>query len=348
MTSTTGVVRSDIYKEHLADYPHVESPQRLEVIYDMLDSADMAGKFVTISPRPATHDELAWIHSESHIQRVAATQGKPYASLDPDTKTTPVSYEAAKLAVGGLFSLVDKIYDGTVRNGFALARPPGHHAERDRAMGFCLFNNVALGARYAMNRYSAGRVLIVDWDLHHGNATQNSFFHDPAVLYFSTHQFPYYPGSGSLREVGWGEGKGFTVNVPLGPGHGDGEFFQIFKQILCPIAKEFKPDFILLSAGFDTYMDDPLGGMKVTPKGYAALTRITMDLAKECCSERLAVTLEGGYHLEGLRESVKAVLKELAQESILTRLDLESLEQGLPPLIVKEVVHTQEKYWPCF
>ena len=347
MPSTTSIVRHDIYKEHLADYPHVESPQRLRVIYDMLDSADMAGKFVTISPRPATHDELAWIHSESHIQRVAATQNKPFASLDPDTKTTRLSYEAAILAAGGLFSLIDKIFDGTTRNGFALVRPPGHHAERDRAMGFCLFNNVALGARYAMNAYSVRRILIVDWDLHHGNATQNSFFKDPAALYFSTHQFPYYPGSGNLREVGRGEGKGFTVNVPLWPGHGDGEFFQIFKQILCPIAKDFKPDLILLSAGFDTYVDDPLGGMKVTPKGYAALTRIIMDLAKACCSERLAITLEGGYHLEGLRESVKAVLKELAQESMLTRSDLESLEQAPPPPIVKEVVRAQEQFWPC-
>ena len=347
MPSTTGIVRHDIYKEHLADYPHVGSPQRLQVIYDMLDSADMAGKFVTICPRPATHDELAWIHSESHIQRVAATQNDPFASLDPDTKTTRLSYEAAILAAGGLFSLIDKIFDGTTRNGFALVRPPGHHAERDRAMGFCLFNNVALGARYAMNAYSVRRILLVDWDLHHGNATQNSFFEDPAALYFSTHQFPYYPGSGNLREVGRGEGKGFTVNVPLWPGHGDGEFFQIFKQILCPIAKDFKPDFILLSAGFDTYVDDPLGGMKVTPKGYAALTRIIMDLAKACCSERLAITLEGGYHLEGLRESVKAVLKELAQESTLTRSDLEALEQAPPPPIVKEVVQAQEQFWPC-
>lgn len=346
MSSSTGVVRHDLYKEHLVGYPHVESPKRLEVVYDMLEGADMAEKFVTISPRSATEEELAWVHSESHVQRVAATDGKPHSSLDPDTQTTPQSYQAAKLAAGGLFFLIDNIYDGTVRNGFALVRPPGHHAERDRAMGFCLFNNVALGARYVMNTYSVKRVLIVDWDLHHGNATQNTFYGDSAVLYFSTHQFPYYPGSGNLTEVGHGDGKGFTLNVPLWPGHGDEEFFQIFKQILCPIASAFKPEFILISAGFDTYVDDPLGGMKVTPKGYAALTRTMMQIAKTCCSDKLAITLEGGYHLEGLRESVKAVLKELVGDSILTQDDIESFEKSPAPAIVEEVVKAQRLYWP--
>ncbi len=346
MASGTGVVRHDIYKKHLADYPHVESPQRLEAIYDMLDRPDMSATLVTVPPRPATHQELAWVHSRSHIQRVAATDGKPHVSLDPDTQTTPLSYQAAKLAAGGFFSLIDKIFDGTVCNGFALVRPPGHHAEHDRAMGFCLFNNVALGARYAMNTYGVKKVLIADWDLHHGNATQNTFYNEAAVLYFSTHQFPYYPGSGNLTQVGHGDGKGFTVNVPLWPGHGDTEFFQIFKHILLPIASAFQPELILVSAGFDTYMDDPLGGMKVTPKGYAALTRLLMDLARTHCSQKLAITLEGGYHVAGQRESVKAVLKELAKESVLTQDDLASLESGTPPPVVEEVIQVQRAYWP--
>jgi acetoin utilization deacetylase AcuC-like enzyme len=335
-----------MYKKHLADYSHVESPKRLDVIYSMLDEVDMAGKFVGISPRPATQDELSWVHSEYHIKRVAATDGKSHVSLDPDTQTTSQSYQAAKLAVGGVLTLMDNIFDGTVRNGFALVRPPGHHAERDRAMGFCLFNNVAYGALYAMNTYAAKRVLIVDWDLHHGNATQNSFYEDPNVLYFSTHQFPHYPGSGALTEVGRGNGKGFTVNVPLLPGHGDGEFYQIFKAILRPIADSFKPDFILVSAGFDTYHEDPLGGMRVTPKGYAALTGILMELADTHCSGRLAFTLEGGYHLAGLRESVNAVLKELSHESILAEEDLAFLDEASPPGIVKEVMAVQKRFWP--
>lgn len=346
MSTSTGVVCHDLYKQHLANLPHVESPERLQVIYDMLDAADMAGKFVSISPRPATHKELAWVHSDAHTKRVAGTDGVAHVSLDPDTQTTPLSYQAAKLAVGGLFSLVDKIFDGTVKNGFALIRPPGHHAEMDRAMGFCLFNNVALGARYAMNTYGARKILIVDWDLHHGNATQHTFYTDPDVLYFSTHQYPYYPGTGSLREVGHGDGIGLTVNVPLWPGHGDSDFFKIFKQILYPIASVFKPELIFVSAGFDTYAGDPLGGMNVTPQGYAAMTRVIMDLAKAYASERVAITLEGGYHLTGLKESVKAVLKELAGDSVLTPDSLEAFEKEAAPPIVDEVIQVQRPYWP--
>ena len=332
--------------QHLANFPHVESPQRLQAIYEMLDEPDMAGKFTLVPPRPATHEELAWVHSESHIKRVAQTEGKAHTSLDPDTQTTALSYEAAKLAAGGLCSLVDAIFDGTIKNGFALVRPPGHHAERGRAMGFCLFNNVAVGACYAMKRHGVKKILIIDWDLHHGNATQNSFYEAPDVLYFSTHQYPYYPGTGGIKEVGSGDGTGFTVNVPLWPGHGDREFYQVFDQILCPIADAFKPELIFISAGFDTYAGDPLGGMKVTPKGYAAMTRLIMDMASEYASERLAVTLEGGYHLEGLRTSVRAVLKELTGETVLAPPDLDPFEEAEAPPIVHEVIQVQKPYWP--
>ena len=346
MPSQTGIVRHEIYKEHLVGYPHVESPKRLEVIYNMLDEADMAGRFQVVSPRPARHDELSWVHSESHVKRIASTDGKAYVSLDPDTQATSQSYQAATLAVGGLLALVDKIYDGTLKNGFALVRPPGHHAESNRAMGFCLFNNVAHGAIYAQKVHGAEKVLIVDWDLHHGNATQNSFYENPNVLFFSTHQYPHYPGSGGLKEVGRGEGSGYTINVPLRTGLGDGDFYQIFKVILGPVLDSFKPDFILVSAGFDTYYKDPLGGMGVTPKGYAALTRVLMNLANIHCSGKLVLTLEGGYHLTGLKESVKAVLKELSHESILTHDDLASLEASHPPPVIKEVISVQKKYWP--
>ena len=347
MTShRTGIVRHEKYKEHLAGYYHVESPKRLEVIYSMLDEGDMAGKFEVISPRPATDEELCWVHDKSHVKRIADTDGKPYVSLDPDTQTTSQSYQAARLAVGGLLTLVDKIYEGTVENGFALVRPPGHHAERHRAMGFCLFNNIAYGALYAQKVRGAERVLIVDWDLHHGNATQHSFYDNPKVLFLSTHQYPHYPGSGALQEVGRGKGSGYTINVPLRSGYGDGDFYQIFKAILGPVTEGFKPDFILVSAGFDTYYQDPLGGMRVTPRGYAALTRILMELAHTHCSGKLALTLEGGYHLEGLRESVKAVLKELSGDSMLTDNELASLTATSPPSVIKEVIAVQKKFWP--
>jgi acetoin utilization deacetylase AcuC-like enzyme len=205
---------------------------------------------------------------------------------------------------------------------------------------------VALAAVYAMRRYGVKKILIVDWDLHHGNATQHTFYDEPGVLYFSTHQYPYYPGTGGLREVGTEDGTGFTVNVPLWPGHGDREYYQIFKRILFPIMGTFEPEFIFISAGFDTYAGDPLGGMRVTPQGYAAMTRLMMEIASEYASERLAVTLEGGYHLEGLRESVKAVLNEMVGDSALTASDLETLAKAAPPPVVDEVIQVQRSYWP--
>jgi acetoin utilization deacetylase AcuC-like enzyme len=324
----------------------VESPRRLEVIYETLDGPDMKNCFVDLPPREADEETLARVHSQSHIRRVAATAGKPHTSLDPDTHTTAMSYQAAKMAVGGLCVLIDGVFEEAIKNGFALVRPPGHHAESDRAMGFCLFNNVACAAKYAMHRYDVRRILIVDWDLHHGNATQNTFYDDQNVLYVSTHQFPHYPGSGSLTEVGRGAGKGFTINVPLPPGQGDAAFFQIFQKILVPVAESFRPELILISAGFDTYIDDPLGGMNVTARGYRALTRIIMDLAETHCSGRLVVTLEGGYHLAGLQISTAGVLRELSQEDSLTAAEITALETAPEPPVLKEVIGIQSNFWP--
>jgi acetoin utilization deacetylase AcuC-like enzyme len=346
MPKRTGIVRHPIYTQHLAGYPHVESPRRLEVIYEALDGPDMKHRFVDLPPREADEASLARVHSRNHIRRVAATAGKPQTSLDPDTQTTAMSYQAAKMAVGGLFVLIDAVFEGAIKNGFALVRPPGHHAESDRAMGFCLFNNVACAAKYAMHEYDVQRILIVDWDIHHGNATQKTFYDDQDVLYFSTHQYPHYPGSGSLTEVGRSAGEGFTINVPLSPGQGDAAFFQIFKKILVPVAESFRPELILISAGFDTYVDDPLGGMNVTAKGYRALTRIMMDLAETYCSGRLVVTLEGGYHLGGLQISTTEVLRELSQEGFLTPEEMTALETAPEPPVIKEVIGIHSDFWP--
>jgi acetoin utilization deacetylase AcuC-like enzyme len=265
-------------------------------------------------------------------------------ALDPDTQTTARSYEAALQAAGGLPALIDHLLAGRLDNGFALVRPPGHHAEAHRAMGFCLFNNVAVGAAYARQKHGLGRILIIDWDLHHGNGTQHSFWNDPQVLYFSTHQYPYYPGTGGLDETGGKEAPGFTVNVPLAGGCLDEDFVQIFERILLPIGRQFQPDLILVSAGFDTYYEDPLGAMMVTPQGFARLTRLVMELARSVCQNRLLLVLEGGYHLEGLRQSVRAVLKELSGHSLLTL--EETREDNRPDLpVVQRVWSVQQKYW---
>jgi acetoin utilization deacetylase AcuC-like enzyme len=340
------LVRDERYKDHIPDYPHVENAQRLEVIYEALNEKDLKGLWQKVEPRLATAEELRFVHTDSYIQRIAATQHRSYTSLDADTQTSALSYQTALLAAGGFMNLVEAIWKGDFKNGFALVRPPGHHAEADRAMGFCLFNNVAVGARYLTNVLGARRVLIVDWDLHHGNGTQHSFEKDNDILYFSTHQFPHYPGTGRHYEVGEGRGEGFTVNVPLSYGHGDETFMQIFTRLLRPIALQFQPDFILVSAGFDTHYLDPLGGMRVTEQGFAAMTRILKDIAKTCCGGKLALTLEGGYHLEALRNSVKAVIAELcaADNDLDSYASMEEVDQNLHPE-VERVVAVHRKYW---
>jgi acetoin utilization deacetylase AcuC-like enzyme len=345
----TGIVQDERYMNHQMGAYHPESPRRLEVIYTMLEDADMQGNYTNVPVRRAEREELLWIHSPDYVERLASTEGKEYTYLDPDTQTSPGSYEAALLAAGGLCEAISMVHSGELDNAFALVRPPGHHAERAQAMGFCLFNNVAVGARYAQEHLKLNRIMVVDWDLHHGNGTQHSFEEDASILYFSTHQYPYYPGTGALTEAGKEKGEGFTVNVPLSMGYGDGEYVGIFEKILRPVTLEFNPEIILVSAGFDIYMEDPLGGMNVTPEGFAGLTRSIMQMANECCEGKVVITLEGGYNLEGLRDSVKAVLKELGRFSETdTRALLNKADQRALDHVTKQVIEVQSRYWKGF
>jgi acetoin utilization deacetylase AcuC-like enzyme len=344
--TSTGIVKDTRYMDHwMGDY-HPECPQRLKVIYDMLEEPGMAGKFQKIPPRFADKKELLLVHAGYYIDTLAATSGIEYTYLDPDTQTCAASYDAAVLAAGGLCEAISKVCAGELKNAFALVRPPGHHAEKAQAKGFCLFNNVAVGARYAQESLGIGRVLIVDWDLHHGNGTQHSFEEDPTILYFSTHQFPYYPGTGAYSEIGTGKGRGFTINVPLTIGYGDAEYLSIFHRILKPIAMEYQPELILVSAGFDIYIGDPLGGMNVTPQGFAAMTRSIMDIADQCCGGKLVLTLEGGYDLDGERDSVREVLKEMAGLNKVNLADLMgSVMQEMVDSVVTRVKNVHGQYW---
>jgi acetoin utilization deacetylase AcuC-like enzyme len=331
----TGIVIDERFLNHFMGPYHPESPERLAAIYAMLEQEDMRRQFKLVPVRRAERDEIQEIHAPEYIKSIAATEGKEYTYLDPDTQTSAGSYEAALLAAGSLCQAIAMVNQNELQNAFALVRPPGHHAERSRAMGFCLFNNVAIGARFAQKALKLGSILIVDWDLHHGNGTQHSFEDDPSVLYFSTHQYPYYPGTGAFDEVGLGEGLGYTVNVPLPPGCGDGEFLGIYENILKPIALEFKPEFILVSAGFDCHADDPLGGMRITNEGFAGLTRAVMQIAESCCRGKLVLTLEGGYNIQRQKEAVKCVLQEL---SGLRQTDLTALLAKADPAKLRTII----------
>lgn len=347
MAFRTGIVKDPIFMEHNPGPYHPESPERLKVLYEMLQEPEVKGGFLDLKPRPAKREDLERVHDTRYIDRVADTAGKPRISLDPDTQTSPRSYEAALMAAGGCLEAIDKIINGEIRNAFAMIRPPGHHAEPSRAMGFCLFNNVAIAARYAQACHGLDRVMILDWDLHHGNGTQWIFYDDPTVLYGSTHQYPYYPGTGSFQEVGKGKGTGYTVNIPLSVGHGDSEFVGIYRRIFCAIGRKFKPRLLIISAGFDIYRGDPLGGMGVSPEGFGLMARVLLEMAEEVCGGRVLVALEGGYDLQGLREGGKAVLMELMgkRSSHLDPQSVESEGKSRVDAIVKRVKEVHGEKW---
>jgi acetoin utilization deacetylase AcuC-like enzyme len=311
---TTGVAIDRRYMDHDMGAYHVESPARIEILARMLEE-DPPVPYRPIAPRPATEEELAWVHERGHIDLIRSTAGKT-VPLDMDTVAGPKTWETALLAAGGLLETVDRVLDGTVRNALALVRPPGHHAEASRAMGFCFFNNAAVAAEHLVRRRGLERVLIVDWDLHHGNGTERAFYERRDVMYFSTHQVPLYPGTGAARFFGHGEGHGYNLNVPLLAGKGDADYVFIFEKILAPVAAQFEPDFILASAGFDIAAADPLGGMEVTPAGFGRLAGSLVAMAERTASGRLAIVLEGGYHPAALREGVREVLKALSRGAV--------------------------------
>jgi acetoin utilization deacetylase AcuC-like enzyme len=306
----------------------------------MADSLPPDGP-VRLTPRAATPEEIMTVHSSRHFDLVAESSGKSGYAFDPDTYASAGSFQASLISAGGLLTVSEAIMRGEIDNGFALVRPPGHHAERDRAMGFCLFNNIAIAARVLLDSSDIERVLIVDWDVHHGNGTQNIFYEDPRVLYASLHRYPFYPGSGAVRETGSGRGAGYTVNIPLPAGSGDSEFIQAGREIIKPIAEQFEPDFVLVSAGFDAHRRDPLGGLNVTEAGYAQLTRILMDVAAGSADGRLALVLEGGYDLAALRSCVEAVLEVMAGKDTWDQPEINGSDLFKP----ETVMQVLREYW---
>lgn len=310
----TGFVYHPDYLEHNMGPGHPESPERLRAIISRLERYGVLDRLVRIDPEPAPDEWITQVHELSYVESLkkrAPTSG--YFSLDPDTSMSPGSLPAAYLAAGGALAAADAVMAGTVDHVFCAVRPPGHHAERNRAMGFCLFNNIAIAARYLQRRHRIDRVLIVDWDVHHGNGTQHTFYDDPSVLFFSTHQYPHYPGTGRATERGQGLAEGLTINVPMPPGEGDEAYRKVFEQVLVPAADAFKPDFVLISAGFDAHRDDPLAGMALTEDGYGTLTKIVAGIARRHSNGRILSCLEGGYNLNALAASVERHLSALLE-----------------------------------
>jgi acetoin utilization deacetylase AcuC-like enzyme len=318
ISKPTGLLYDDIYLRHLSgNTGHPERPERLIFIRDALQKAGLTQSLYPIHPRRVTEEELELVHKPSYValvrRELSNVQGVRELSTG-DTLVSPGSLEAAEFAAGGVLNAVDAVMQGKVKNAFAAVRPPGHHATPTRGMGFCIFNNVAIAARYLQKKYGLQRVLIVDWDYHHGNGTQDTFYEDGSVFYFSTHHYGAYPGTGSAAETGAGKGAGKILNVPLPPGASDAQILEAFQTKLVPAARNFKPDFILISAGFDGMRNDLLGVFDITPTGFAAMTRIVVQLAKELCQGRVVSVLEGGYRLDGLAESVVAHVQVLREE----------------------------------
>ncbi len=305
---SVGIVYDPIYLQHDTG-SHPENKQRLVAIMDLLEKSGLSEQLTSIPPRMATAEELLTIHSQEHINRVES-YSETGGWLDGDTMASSGSYEAALYAAGGLIKAVEAVLHGEINSAFALVRPPGHHATHHRGTGFCLFNNIAIAAKYAQQQ-GIERILIADFDIHHGNGTQESFYNDPSLLYFSTHQYPFYPGTGAVDETGGGDGKGTTVNVPLPAGCGDEVYQQIYQEILPEAARRFRPQIILVSAGYDPYWGDPIGMMDLSVTGFATITRAIKEIADELCEGKLVFTLEGGYNLQALSYGVKAAFDTL-------------------------------------
>jgi acetoin utilization deacetylase AcuC-like enzyme len=306
------IISDPRYQDHRGPDGHPECPERLLAVARALD--EFEPQLERRTPREAEKDEILRVHESAHWARVQATAGTATTRLDPDTYACPDSFAVARLAAGGTVDLALSVATGAARCGIAAVRPPGHHAESDRAMGFCLFNNVAIAARALQAQCGLDKLLILDWDVHHGNGTQHSFEDDPSVLYVSTHQFPYYPGTGDFGETGTGRGEGTTLNIPMPAGCGDAEYVGALRRILVPVAQQFAPEMILVSCGFDAHADDPLASMELSQAGYAAMTAIVRSLADELCGSRLLFVLEGGYSASSLIEGTRAVLEGMISQ----------------------------------
>jgi acetoin utilization deacetylase AcuC-like enzyme len=301
----------------------------------MLDK-ELSGRLVQIPAELATLEHLELVHTPEYIRQILKTADRDFTSLAPDTPVSAKSYLAAWLAVGGCIRGVDAVMSGRCRACFCLVRPPGHHALSDRAGGFCIFNNLGVAARYAMQTYGLERILIVDWDIHHGNALQELFYDDPRALYFSTHYMGWYPHTGDWDETGIGKGAGYTINIPVFKELEDADMIHLYREILVPVVRRFRPQLILVAAGFDAHHRDPLGRARLTEKCYRWLTQLVLQLSESVKSAPILLSLEGGYDNFAVAASVKEVLSVLTQEE---------RRERFPTVTTRKAAQLVEKAW---
>ena len=341
MANNLTVFTSDRFADHLNPPGHPERVERAEVM-QVVASQFRRGGGAVVEPQPAAEEAIARIHDREYLGLIKETAGRATA-LDPDTYTSPESYDVALLAAGAVIGAVDHVLDAkTGARALAMVRPPGHHAERNRAMGFCLFNNVAIGAAHARARGLA-RVAIVDYDVHHGNGTQWAFYEDPSVLFVSSHQFPFYPGSGAADETGRGAGTGFTVNFPLEAGAADADYERVYVAAEA-VLRQFRPELILISAGFDAHEDDPLGGMRVTTPQFGRMTARIVAASEACCGGRIVAVTEGGYDLKALAASLIVTIGALDGATMLDDLPAPDGASPRAEASLKAVRSYQSKY----
>ena len=336
------LIHSDRFLDHQPPPGHPERVERGEVMRGVAQAWMQRGRIVQ-APRPATAGELGRVHTENHLATINRTAGRA-VSLDPDTFTSSRTVDVALLAAGAAVGAVEAVFQSRATRVLALVRPPGHHAERNKAMGFCFFNNVAAAAAHAL-ALGIERVAVIDYDVHHGNGTQEIFYDDSRVLYISTHQYPFYPGTGAAGDIGRGQGTGFTFNVPLEAGATDGDYFAVFKSLVIPVVDEFRPEMVLISAGYDAHERDPLARMRLTASGYAALTKAICDCADRHCHGRVVAVTEGGYDLTALKECLESTIAVLDGADAAPAADEPRGATSRSRTAIAEVRSAQSKYW---
>ena len=310
----SGLLLDGIFRDHDTGEGHPECPARYKAIMAALEKADLVGRMEPILQQPAADEDVLLCHTRDYLETAKRDVASGRDDLSTgDTVICARSLDVALRAVGGVMNAVDAVMTGQLRNAFCAVRPPGHHARPEQGMGFCLFNNIAIGARHAQKKHGAEKVLIVDWDVHHGNGTQDVFYQDGSVLFCSTHQSPWYPFTGSAEETGEGQGRNCTMNFPFPGGAGLKEIGGAFLDRLLPAAAKFKPDLVMISAGFDSRINDPLGRFQLTDEDFVKLTEHLMDFASSYCEGRIVSVLEGGYNLGGLSSAVKAHVETLLE-----------------------------------